>query len=83
MRDRNYRIEVAEDGIHVFNRDGHHVVTDAFDAFPKLVTFDMGLDHLDSSPVASDFGIAPRQKVRGVRIAYDMTILPGRVLWEG
>jgi dihydropteroate synthase-like protein len=36
VRDRNYRIEVAEDGIHVFNRDGHHVVTDAFDAFPKL-----------------------------------------------
>jgi dihydropteroate synthase-like protein len=36
VRDRNFRIEVAEDGIHVFNRDGHHVVTDAFDAFPKL-----------------------------------------------
>jgi dihydropteroate synthase-like protein len=36
VRDRNYRIEVAEDGIHVFNKDGHHVVTDAFDAFPKL-----------------------------------------------
>ena len=25
MRDRNFRIEAAEDGIHVYNRDGHHV----------------------------------------------------------
>lgn len=36
VRDRNWRIEVAEDGIHVYNRDGHHVVQDAFDAFPHL-----------------------------------------------
>ncbi|MBY6014211.1 NAD(P)-binding protein [Qipengyuania gaetbuli] len=75
--------------VHDGNRACYQAITEAmgevtkFDAFPKLVTFDMGLDHLDSSPVASDFGIAPRQKVRGVRIAYDMTILPGRVLWEG
>src|SRR5581483_3446917 len=25
VRDANFRIEVAEDGIHVYNRDGHHV----------------------------------------------------------
>ena len=25
VRDPNFRIEVAEDGIHVYNRDGHHV----------------------------------------------------------
>ena len=36
VKDRNYRIEVAEDGIHVYNRDGHQVVGDAFDAFPGL-----------------------------------------------
>jgi hypothetical protein len=27
VRDRNFRIEIAEDGIHVYNRDGHHVGT--------------------------------------------------------
>jgi dihydropteroate synthase-like protein len=36
VRDKNFRIEVAEDGIHVYNRDGHHVAKDAFDLFPKL-----------------------------------------------
>jgi dihydropteroate synthase-like protein len=36
IRDRNYRIEVAEDGIHVYNRDGHHVAQDADTLFPKL-----------------------------------------------
>jgi len=36
VRDQNYRIEVAEDGIHIFNRDGHHVARDAFELFDKL-----------------------------------------------
>jgi dihydropteroate synthase-like protein len=36
VRDKNFRIEIAEDGIHVYNRDGHHVAKDAFDLFPKL-----------------------------------------------
>jgi dihydropteroate synthase-like protein len=36
VRDKNFRIEIAEDGIHVYNRDGHHVAEDAFDLFPKL-----------------------------------------------
>jgi dihydropteroate synthase-like protein len=36
IRDRNYRIEVAVDGIHVYNRDGHHVGPDADTLFPKL-----------------------------------------------
>jgi dihydropteroate synthase-like protein len=36
VKDRNFRIEVAEDGIHVYNRDGHHVAQDAFSLFPKL-----------------------------------------------
>ena len=34
--DANFRIEVAEDGIHVYNRDGHHVARDPFDLFPQL-----------------------------------------------
>ena len=36
VRDKNFRIEIAEDGIHIYNRGGHHVAQDAFDLFPKL-----------------------------------------------
>ncbi len=42
VRDKNYRIEVAEDGIHIFNRDGHHVAQDAFALFAKLGIDDDG-----------------------------------------
>ena len=34
--DANWRIEVAEDGIHAYNRDGHHVGQDPFALYPKL-----------------------------------------------
>ncbi|MEJ1160811.1 DUF6513 domain-containing protein [Prosthecomicrobium sp. N25] len=36
VRDRNYRIEVVEDGVHVYNRDVHVVAREALDAFPHL-----------------------------------------------
>jgi hypothetical protein len=36
VRDPNYRIAVAEDGIHVYNRDIHKVGTDAMAFFPDL-----------------------------------------------
>jgi dihydropteroate synthase-like protein len=36
VTDDNFRIEVAEDGIHVYNRNGHHVATDAMSLYPKL-----------------------------------------------
>ncbi len=36
VRDGNFRIEVAEDGIHVYARGVHHVGTDALSLFPKL-----------------------------------------------
>ena len=36
VKDRNFRIEVAEDGIHIYNRDVHHVSADALSVFPKL-----------------------------------------------
>lgn len=36
VRDLNFRIEVAEDGIHIYNRDGHQVAADPFDLFAKL-----------------------------------------------
>jgi dihydropteroate synthase-like protein len=36
VADTGFRIETAEDGIHVYNRDGHHVAADAFALFPRL-----------------------------------------------
>jgi dihydropteroate synthase-like protein len=36
VSDPNFRIEIAEDGIHVYNRDGHHLAGDPFELFPKL-----------------------------------------------
>lgn len=43
VRDGNFRIEVAEDGIHVYARGVHHVGTDALSLFPKLeLTHDAG-----------------------------------------
>jgi dihydropteroate synthase len=36
VNDVNFRIEAAADGIHIYNRDGHHVGQDALSLFPKL-----------------------------------------------
>ncbi len=36
VSDRNWRIEVAEDGIHLFNKNGHWVATDPYDLWPHL-----------------------------------------------
>ncbi len=36
VKDANFRIETAEDGIHVYNRDGHHVAQDAMSLFANL-----------------------------------------------
>jgi dihydropteroate synthase-like protein len=36
VTDANFRIETAADGIHIYNRDGHHVAQDALSLFPKL-----------------------------------------------
>jgi len=34
--DDNFRIETAADGLHIYNRGGHHAATDPFDLFPRL-----------------------------------------------
>jgi hypothetical protein len=34
--DANWRIEVAEDGIHAYRRGEHHVANDPFDLYPRL-----------------------------------------------
>jgi hypothetical protein len=36
VRDANFRIEVGPDGVHIYNRDGHHVAANPFDLFPRL-----------------------------------------------
>ena len=36
VKDLNFRIETAEDGIHVYNSAGRHLARDAFSLFPKL-----------------------------------------------
>ena len=36
VRDKNFRIEIAEDGIHIYNRDGHHIAQDIFELYAKL-----------------------------------------------
>jgi dihydropteroate synthase-like protein len=36
VKDVNFRIETSGDGIHVYNRRGHHLAQDAFSLFPKL-----------------------------------------------
>ncbi len=36
IKDPSYRIQVSEQGIHIYNRDGLHVATDPFELFPLL-----------------------------------------------
>ncbi|KXV03659.1 dihydropteroate synthase [Caballeronia megalochromosomata] len=36
VRDPNFRVQVSADGIHVYNRDGHHVAVDPFALYPEL-----------------------------------------------
>lgn len=36
VRDPNFRVMAAPDGVHVFNRDGHRVATDPFAFWPGL-----------------------------------------------
>lgn len=36
VRDPNFRVMTAADGVHLFNRDGHRVATDPFEFWPGL-----------------------------------------------
>lgn len=36
IRDPNFRVQVSEHGVHVYNRDGHHLAQDPFALFPQL-----------------------------------------------
>lgn len=36
IKDPSYRIQISEQGIHIYNRDGLHIATDPFALFPLL-----------------------------------------------
>ncbi|MGR9073292.1 MAG: DUF6513 domain-containing protein [Gammaproteobacteria bacterium] len=36
IKDPSFRIQISEEGIHIFNRDGFHSAADPFDLFPHL-----------------------------------------------
>ena len=36
IKDPSYRIQISENGVHIFNRDGFHSAIDPFELFPKL-----------------------------------------------
>jgi len=55
VRDKNFRIEIAEDGIHIYNRDGHHVSQEIFDLYPKL---DLGDDSAHAFYLAAELARA-------------------------
>jgi uncharacterized protein with NAD-binding domain and iron-sulfur cluster len=55
---------------------------DRFTALPELLEFDMTIEHLDSSPVAEEFGIVPRQTVLAAKFEFDMSLDSGTVLWK-
>ncbi|MDG2365153.1 MAG: DUF6513 domain-containing protein [Methylococcaceae bacterium] len=41
ITDPSYRIQISQEGLHIFNRDGFNSATDPFDLYPKL---DLGND---------------------------------------
>ncbi|QBQ99549.1 DUF6513 domain-containing protein [Paraburkholderia pallida] len=42
IRDPNFRVQVSSAGVHVYNRDGHHVAVDPFALWPRLKLEDDG-----------------------------------------
>ena len=36
VKDPSYRIQVSQEGVHIYNRDGFNSATDPFDLYPKL-----------------------------------------------
>ncbi len=36
VRDPSFRVQVSQRGLHIYNRDGHHVDTDPFALYPRL-----------------------------------------------
>ncbi len=68
VRDRNFRIAVAQDGVHIYNRDGHHVAQDIFKLYPKL---DLGDDSAHAFYLAAELARAETAWRLGKRYAQD------------
>jgi dihydropteroate synthase len=68
IRDANFRIEAAEDGIHLYNRDGHHVAREAMALFPK---FGAGLDAAHAFYLAGELMKAEIAVALGKRYVQD------------
>lgn len=68
VRDGNFRIEVAQDGVHIYNRDGHHVAQDIFELYPKL---DLGDDSAHAFYLAAELARAETAWRLGKRYAQD------------
>lgn len=68
VRDKNFRIEVAEDGVHIYNRDGHHVAQDIFELYPKL---DLGDDSAHAFYLGAELARAETAWRLGKRYAQD------------
>lgn len=45
IKDANYRIQVSQDGVHIYNRDGLYTATDPFDLFEHLKTLEDDAPH--------------------------------------
>ena len=68
VRDKNFRIEVAEDGVHIYNRDGHHVAQDIFELYEKL---NLGDDSAHAFYLAAELARAEIAWRLGKRYAQD------------
>lgn len=42
IKDPNFRIQVTDEGVHTYNRDGMHTTTDPYEIYPKLNVEDDG-----------------------------------------
>ncbi|WP_072376724.1 DUF6513 domain-containing protein [Hyphomicrobium sp. NDB2Meth4] len=71
VRDSNYRIEAATDGLHIYNRDGHHVAADPFALFDKL-----GVEHDGAHAFYLGYELAKAEIARalGKRYAQDSAL---------
>lgn len=68
IRDLNFRIQAAEDGIHIYNRAGHNIAEDPFDLFEKL---DVGTDGSHAFYLGYELAKAEIARALGKRYAQD------------
>lgn len=65
VRDANFRIEVGPAGLHIYNRDGHHVADDPFALFSRL-----GVEHDGAHAFYLGYELAKAEIARGLGKRY-------------